>query len=89
MEVPPREIIREHEFDEQLHALIPDVEAADEFTAAAEVLLARHPADGTPATANESIWYLPMAPVRGRRVSLFYSFDERAVYFLALLPYDD
>jgi hypothetical protein len=88
-EIPPREIVREHEFEEQLRALIPDLEAADDFTAAAEFILAHHPDGGTPAVADQSVWYLPMMPVRGRRVSLFYTFDARAVHFLALLAYDD
>ena len=32
---PRLEIIHEHEFEEQLAALIPDAEEADDFTAAA------------------------------------------------------
>lgn len=88
-DLPSREIIREHEFDEQLHTLIADVEQADEFTAGAEVLLATEPESGLPTSRDASIWYLPMAPVRGRRVSLFYSFDESTVVFLAILAFDD
>jgi hypothetical protein len=88
-ESPRCTIIREHEFDEQLHALILDLEEADEFTAGAEDLLARHPQSGMPASHDRSVWYLPMSPVRDRRVSLFYTFDETFVIFLAILSFDD
>lgn len=87
--LPSREVIREHEFEEQLRALLVNVEEADEFTLGAEMLLAREPESGMPVSRDGSIWYLPMSPVRGRRVSLFYSFDESAVVFLAILAFDD
>ena len=88
-DLPRRTIVREHEFDEQVRALIGDMEEADNFTAGAEDLLARHPESGMPAAQDNSVWYLAMSPVRGRRVSLFYSFDESTVVFLAILPFDD
>ncbi len=89
MDFPPRSIIREHEFDEQLRALLVNMEEADDFTLGAELLLSCYPESGTPAAADGSVWYLPMAPVLGQRVSLFYSFDEHTVSFLAILPFDD
>ena len=88
-ELPSREIIREHEFEAQLRALIPDAEEADKFTLGAEYVLAREPRDGVAVSRDGSIWYLPMSPVRGRRVSLYYSFDQNKVVFLAILPFDD
>jgi hypothetical protein len=88
MDLPPREIIREHEFKEQLAALIPDAESADMFTAAAEDLLARLPHSGTRASDVYPIWTLPMAPVNNRGVTLYYTFDEATVTFIAILPYD-
>jgi hypothetical protein len=88
-DLPPRGIIREHEFEEQLFALFGEVERADKFTAAAEDLLARLPKSGMPCEPTETIWYLPMSPVKNRRVSLYYSFDEKWVVFLAILAFDD
>jgi hypothetical protein len=88
-DLPSREIIREHEFDEQLSALIGDPESADKFTAAAEDLLARLPRSGMLADEEEAIWDLSMTPVGNRRVTLFYTFDERVVIFLSILPFDD
>ena len=89
MGLPQRNIVREIEFEEQLHALIVDAEEADEFTEAAETVLANDPRAGMPASRDGSIWYLPMQPVRGRRVSLYYNFDESVVVFLAILGFDD
>jgi hypothetical protein len=84
-----REIIREPEFEEQLAAIQPNPEEADDFTLGAEFVLARDAESGLPASQDRSVWYLPMCPVRGRRVSLFYTFDEHAVTFLAIVAHDD
>jgi hypothetical protein len=86
---PRREIVREHEFEEQLRTLIPNEEEADDYTAAAEDILASDPRQGVEVSPERSIWILPMAPVRGAGVSLFYTFDETSVTFLAILPFDD
>jgi hypothetical protein len=88
-DVPPREIVREHEFDEQLSRLLGDLESGDKFTAAAEDLLARLPRSGMPVGEGELVWELSMAPVNNQRVTLFYTFDERRITFLAILPFDD
>ena len=85
---PLREVIREHEFEEQLERLLPNMEEADGFTLGAEFVLAREPRDGVPADADGSIWALPMCPVGGRQVTLYYTFDERTVTFVAILPHE-
>jgi hypothetical protein len=69
--------------------LIVNPEQADEFIAAAEEILARDPESGMLCKGGASIWYLVMAPVGGRRVSLFYTFDPKWVVFLAILPFED
>jgi hypothetical protein len=89
VEFPRRSIAREPEFEEQLARLIPNEEEADEFTAAAEYVLAVDPREGLPASRDGLIWSLPMQPVRGRGVSLFYTFDDRVVVFLAILAADE
>lgn len=88
-DLPSREIVHEHEFDAQLSRLIVDQESANEFIAGAEEMLAKDPRGGMPATKHGSVWYLVMAPVDGRRVSLFYTFDDHSVAFLSILPFDD
>ena len=89
MDFPRRTVIREPEFEEQLRTLLDDVEEADDFTLSAELVLSYHPESGMSASVEGSIWYLPMALVRGQRVSLFYCFDEHTVYFLSILAFDD
>ena len=89
MGVRLRSIVREHEFEEQLDALICNVGEADEFVAAAEDILSKDPALGTlVADTPHEIWKLPMAPVRGRSVALFYTFNESTVVFLYVVAYD-
>lgn len=87
--MPRRSVIRDEEFEEQLRALIPDAEAADDFTMAAESILSEEPEAGLPVSRDGLIRYLPMQPVGGRRVSLFYAFDAEAVVFLFIVAYDD
>ena len=82
------EIIREHEFEEQLAALIADAEGADEFTAAAEDLLSREPRSGRLASAKYGIWALPMFPVDERQVTLYYTFDEQTLTLLSIVAFD-
>lgn len=89
MELPSRTVIRESEFEEQLLALVGDLELGDEFIAAAEHVLAHDPQSGLPATSDGSVWALPMSPVGGRRVTLFYSFDAETVHFLYIVAFDD
>jgi hypothetical protein len=86
---PRLEVIHEHEFEEQLAALVPNLEQADEFTAAVEDMLSRLPRSGRPVSRDGSIWECPMFPVRGRQVTLYYTFDERAVTLLSIVAFDD
>ena len=88
-DLPRLDIIHEHEFEEQLAALIPDEEWADDFTAAAEDLLSREPQSGRLASPKLGIWALPMFPVRGRQVTLYYTFDECAVTLLSIVAFDE
>jgi len=88
-DLPRLQVIHAIEFDEQLYRLIPDPELADEFIEAAKYVLAMNPESGMAVSPVGKTWYLPMAPVDGRRVSLFYTFDEEAVFLLAVLAHDD
>ena len=89
MDIPPRVIIRESEFEEQLARLIPYEPDADEFTMAAEDTLTHEPEIGMPLSKDGEIRILPMPPVRGIRVSLYYSFDDQTVVFRSILAFDD
>lgn len=85
-ELPEFQVIKEHEFEEQLRALIANYEDADTFTAAAEEVLARDPRVGLPVEGD--IWFLPMSPIGGRNVSLYYTFDSATVVLLAIVATD-
>jgi hypothetical protein len=86
--VPRRCIVRDPLFEDSLAALFhDDTEEGDAYTAAAEDLLSHDPEIGEPT--ENGVWALPMAPIRGRIVYLFYTFDEIAVLFIALAAFDD
>lgn len=82
-----RSIIRDPLFDDSLAALIRDAETADEYTAAAEDLLSREPEIGKPF--RDGLWLLPMSPIRGKTVYLYYTFDADAVIFIAIAAFDE
>ena len=52
MASPRRSVVREEEFEEQLRALIPDAEEADDFTMAAESILSEDPEVGLPVSRD-------------------------------------
>ena len=83
-DLPSRTVIREEAFEDELHVLIRDAEDADDFTAAAETLLATDPTAGMPFPSAPELWALPMAPVDGKTVWLLYSFDAETVLFVGL-----
>ena len=81
---PSRSVVREHLFEERLARLVPDPEVADEYVAAAEWLLALDAELGFPVRPGSAVWTLPMPPVDGEQVALFYTFDAEAVRLLAV-----
>ena len=69
-----RSIVREHEFEEQLDALLCNAEEADDFINAAEYLLSEDPTIGERVHAGQpEIWKLASPPVRERAVALYYT----------------
>lgn len=82
----PRRVIREHEFERELSHLLPlrSAREADEFVEAAEFVLARDPEIGLRISDGSSVWALPMAPLRGEQITLFYTFDESTVRLLSI-----
>jgi hypothetical protein len=81
-----RSIVREPLFEDSLAALIRDPESADDYTAAAEDLLSREPESGRPFQGG--VWMLPMSPIRGKTVYLYYTFDDETVTFIAIAAFD-
>lgn len=79
---PPgrRNIVRDEGFEASLQPLFADWHEAEAFIAAAEKILALDPEIGSPW--GDGTWLLPMAPVRGADVWLFYTFYETVVVLL-------
>ena len=78
-----RQVVREHRFENELRGLIAEAIAADQFVEAAEFLIARDPAIGSP-TEDPRVWAMPMALVEGAQVVLYYTFDDTTVWFLSI-----
>ncbi len=79
-----RQIVREYHFERDLRMLIRDAKEADEFVEAAEFVLARDPEIGLRIAPDSDVWVLPMAPVRGVQISLYYTFDESTVWLISI-----
>ncbi len=79
-----REVIREHRFERELRALIGEAIPADRFVEAAEFLLGRDPLIGSPVDEEALVYFLPMAPIEGKQISLYYTFDESTVWLLSI-----
>ncbi|MGB8341808.1 MAG: hypothetical protein WCE51_09460 [Chthoniobacterales bacterium] len=76
-----RQVIRELRFERELSSLIHDAIPAHQFVEAAEYLLARDPLVETP-TDDMLVWAMPMAPIGGEQVVLYYAFDNSMVWLL-------
>ncbi|MEI9896630.1 MAG: hypothetical protein WDN28_22910 [Chthoniobacter sp.] len=83
-DLPSRIVIREEAFEDELHVLIRNPELADDYTAAAEMILATDATAGVPFSDDLEVWTFPLAPVNGKTVWLLYSFDAEAVVLLSL-----
>lgn len=78
------EVVRELTFEEEAMFLLGDEKEADVFVEGAEYLLARDPHAGHFIGGDPPLWFMPMAPIKGQQVSLFYTFDELTVFFMGL-----
>jgi hypothetical protein len=81
-DLPRRQVIREHNFERELTALIADARAADDFVEAAEFVLARDPLAGQ-ALASP-VWALPMPLVGSEQIVLYYAFDDSTVWLISI-----
>ena len=78
------EVVREEAFEEELAFLIHNAREADEFVEGAEYILARDPCAGRFIGGEPELWFMPMAPIRGQQVSLFYTFNDLTVFFVSV-----
>ena len=80
----PRQVIREHSFEKAIAAIIEDEREADDFVDGAEFILSRDPKSGFLLYPNGSVWFLPMCPVGGKQVTLFYTFNDEKVWLFGI-----
>lgn len=81
-----RGIVEEQCFAEELAAIEPDAQRSDEFLDGAKWVLARDPQQGTQVASDSRVWFLPMNDVPDApSLILYYTFDQRQVYFLSIL----
>lgn len=84
-----RSIVREHEFEEQLDALICNAEEAEGFIAPAEDILSEDPTLGSLADAGPpEIWTLALPSVRDRAGVSVLDVDKSVVILLHVVAYD-
>lgn len=80
-------MVRDDSFEDSLQILFPQWQQAEEFIAAAEVVLAVDAEIGTPL--GNGIWILPMAPVKGAEVWLYYTFYETVVVLFEVVSFQE
>ncbi len=79
-----RLVIREKKFERELRSLIANPVEADEFVRAAEWVLVNAPETGVLFASGSPIWVLPMAPIAGKQVTLYYCFDEETLWLMSI-----
>lgn len=80
-----RGIVEEPLFVDELAVIERDARRSDEFIDGAKWVLARDPKRGTQVGPDSCVWFLPMNDVPGMpSLILYYTFDEKMVYFLSI-----
>ncbi|MBI1899492.1 MAG: hypothetical protein HYS13_00080 [Planctomycetia bacterium] len=81
----PRDIVYEPQFDDELAQIQPDFWRADEAMQGVEHLLGRFPQVGY-QVQDSPVWYFPLLnPVEDfPPVYIFYTFDDKQVFFLSI-----
>jgi hypothetical protein len=84
-----RDVVYEHEFDEQFAAIEPEFERADAFVKGVEWVLARDPTRGNCVDRQHNIWHMPLIDIFETALAVYYTFDDRTVYMLSIRVADD
>ena len=75
-----RDIARNSRFEQELAALEPNIERADEFLEGVEMVLARMPQCGT-QIGNSRVWFIPGWTVD---LAIYYAFDADRIILLSI-----
>ena len=80
-----RNIIYEKQFEDELKALEPDSERADDLIRGIEWILQRHPRHGTPVSVSDPpLWFVPAADLFGLSYVIYYTYSDKKIYFLSI-----
>lgn len=79
----PRHVIREHRFERDLRALIPDAPDATLSSRPRSSSFARDALAGQ-RTAHPPVWALPMTAIGENQIVLYYTFDDSTVWLLSI-----
>ncbi len=75
-----RDIFRNSRFEQELAAIVPSIERADEFLEGVEMVLARMPECGT-QIGNSPVWFIPGWTLD---LAIYYTFDGDRVTLLSI-----
>jgi hypothetical protein len=76
----PREIIKELRFEQEMAAIEPDVQRADEFLEGAETLLSRVPEIGH-RLGSSHVYFIPGWTID---LNIYYTFNDDYVFLLSI-----
>ena len=79
------EVVYEDQFLQDLYSLQANPKIADEFILGAEWILSREQKYGTRITKDSDIWFYPIVDIPNMpSLALFYTFNDRSIYFLSI-----
>ena len=82
-----REVVPTEAFQDEIHVLIPDARVADEYLFGVVTVLSNNPEIGMPIHKGSIVWAIPMAPIKGEQVVIYYEFDATTVFLLSIRPF--
>ena len=81
-----RTVIRDHRFEQELAALVPNAALADQAICGLEIVLSRTPRRGVPI-GPEPLWATPVYTL-GPDLLVYYEFDDDTVTLLSVIEAD-
>ncbi len=80
-----RDVIQEHQFDEELRKIESNARRADEFVFAAIWQLSRNPREGKQRDDDRNVWGFPIPDHPGHPpVTIYYTFNNETVWLLSI-----
>jgi hypothetical protein len=83
-----RNVIYEKQFEDELAAIEPDSERADDLIRGIEWVLQRDPNHGTRVHSDPPVWFVPACDLYDLPYVLYYTFDAKKIHFLSIRQRD-